>query len=691
MKNLYNLGRIALLAIVLLGSFLAPDTSEAQTFKRGVLIEEATGTWCVHCALGAWAMDSLEHRLGDKAVVIAWHGPSGYNDPMIIEDGQGDTLLQSFGINSFPNALTNRFWAGGFGDLSNKGAFYVHEGVVEQEARKAPLVDYRIVNATYSPVTRRIDFDIDITPLNITKMKTEDTTQYVTVAVVTEDGISEQQANTSNHGGYPNGYIDFIHNNVARKAIGKVMGDKTTLGLSSPNATWPKRIHYGYFHSNLWEPSKLKVKTFVTAISHKTKTPQRHEVLEAEQTGYITALPQTAADMVYVFPMLQSYNDVELEKPIKIVFGKGGNVANVKLEFTVDDGATWETIVASTTQSPYTWTFVPEALSGKTVKIRASNAAQASTNGLSEPFDMQTIVMPAINVVTPVIGEVLDAGMSYNILWTESKTSGEKTVALSIDNGVTWEDLGKTPAEESFFSWTVPDENSATCLIRITDESEPPVVGTSDVFEIKKVAGPKPAFKTLTLAGVKNGNIPFSTPTTFSWTMENGPVVGTYYIEMSTDAKQTWDKITEAPQGSLSANWTTPDAVDGFIPAAFFRITTGSTEVGETFATGTSISIGNDAAVKNNGGTPTAFRLLSNYPNPFATTTNINFDVPERSFVTLVVRNELGQEVARLVSGNLDAGNYTVDFDASKLPVGFYTYTLESEGTKLTGKMSIVR
>src|SRR5687767_9366733 len=189
MKNLYFFKRMVFMILALVSFFLTTSSVEAQTFKRGVLIEEATGTWCVHCALGAWAMDSLEHRLGDKAVVIAWHGPSGYNDPMIIEDGQGDTLLQSFGINSFPNALTNRYWAGGFGDLSNKGAFYVHEGVVEQEARKAPLVDFRIVNATYSPVTRRIDFDIDITPLNMTKMKTEDTTQYVTVAVVTEDGI----------------------------------------------------------------------------------------------------------------------------------------------------------------------------------------------------------------------------------------------------------------------------------------------------------------------------------------------------------------------------------------------------------------------------------------------------------------------------------------------------------------------
>ncbi len=677
--------------LALVSFFLATSSVEAQTFKRGVLIEEATGTWCVHCALGAWSMDSLEHRLGDKAVVIAWHGPSGYPDPMIIEDGQGDTLLQSFGISSFPNALTNRYWAGGFGDLSNKGSFYVHEGVVEQEARKAPLVDYRIVNATYSPVTRRIDFDIDITPLDLTKMKTEDTTQYVTVAVVTEDGISEQQANTSNHGGYPNGYIDFIHNNVARKAIGKVMGDKTTLGLSSPSATWPKRIHYGYFHSSAWEASKLKVKTFVTAISHKTKTPQRHEVMEAEQTGYITALPQTAADMVYVFPMLKSFEDVELEKPIKIVFGKGGNVANVKLEFTVDGGTTWETIVASTTQSPYTWTFDPQALSGKTVKIRASNAAQASTNGVSEEFDMQTIIMPAINVVAPMINEVLDAGMSYNIIWNSTKTNGQKTIELSIDNGTTWSEIGKVDAEESSFSWTVPNEDSKTCLIRVTDASTPPVSGTSDVFEIKKaVVGPKAAFKTLTLSNVSNGNIPFSTAAKFSWTTENGTVPGTYYLQMSTD-KSTWDDIVSAPQGASQVDWTTPDATEGFMPTVYFRITTMSTEAGETFTTGTSISIGNDAAVKNNGGTPTAFRLLSNYPNPFASTTNISFDVPEHSFVTLVVRNELGQEVARLVNGNLEAGNYTADFDASKLPVGFYSYTLESEGTKLTGKMSVVR
>jgi hypothetical protein len=77
---------------------------------------------------------------------------------------------------------------------------------------------------------------------------------------------------------------------------------------------------------------------------------------------------------------------------------------------------------------------------------------------------------------------------------------------------------------------------------------------------------------------------------------------------------------------------------------------------------------------------PKAFALYQNYPNPFNPTTSIDFDLPAAANVTLKVYNLLGQEVATLLNHEtMDAGNTSMDFDASKLASGVYLYRIVAE------------
>lgn len=59
---------------------------------------------------------------------------------------------------------------------------------------------------------------------------------------------------------------------------------------------------------------------------------------------------------------------------------------------------------------------------------------------------------------------------------------------------------------------------------------------------------------------------------------------------------------------------------------------------------------------------PTDFSLQQNYPNPFNPSTNIRFAIKEKSHVSLIVFNLLGQSVATLVNEELPAGEYEAIF-----------------------------
>lgn len=85
------------------------------------------------------------------------------------------------------------------------------------------------------------------------------------------------------------------------------------------------------------------------------------------------------------------------------------------------------------------------------------------------------------------------------------------------------------------------------------------------------------------------------------------------------------------------------------------------------------------------------FRLEQNYPNPFNPSTTINFSLPNASEVSLKVYNMLGQEVATLLQGRVNAGAQSIQFDASNLSSGMYIYTLKTEQFSKTRKMLLIK
>ncbi len=97
------------------------------------------------------------------------------------------------------------------------------------------------------------------------------------------------------------------------------------------------------------------------------------------------------------------------------------------------------------------------------------------------------------------------------------------------------------------------------------------------------------------------------------------------------------------------------------------------------------------AALPNKGPEPDLpgdFSLYRNYPNPFNPSTQIGYELPTESYVTIRVVDVLGRTVRELVNGTQPAGFRSVAFDASDIASGVYYYTMTARATDGTGSFT---
>ncbi len=88
---------------------------------------------------------------------------------------------------------------------------------------------------------------------------------------------------------------------------------------------------------------------------------------------------------------------------------------------------------------------------------------------------------------------------------------------------------------------------------------------------------------------------------------------------------------------------------------------------------------------------PSEFSLGNNYPNPFNSSTIIDYALPEASHVTIEVYNVLGQRVETLVDEYKEAGYHSVSFGSTNLATGMYLYRIQANEFSKANKMLIVK
>ncbi len=80
------------------------------------------------------------------------------------------------------------------------------------------------------------------------------------------------------------------------------------------------------------------------------------------------------------------------------------------------------------------------------------------------------------------------------------------------------------------------------------------------------------------------------------------------------------------------------------------------------------------------------------YPNPFSSTSTIEFELPTATAVYVQIYNSSGQLIAALANGETyNSGKHQLNFDANDLPIGMYICQLKINNEVQTKKMLLMR
>ncbi|MBU1677608.1 MAG: hypothetical protein KKD86_01935 [Bacteroidetes bacterium] len=223
-------------------------------------------------------------------------------------------------------------------------------------------------------------------------------------------------------------------------------------------------------------------------------------------------------------------------------------IENVKIEYSTNNGASWNTIIASTPNiGVYLWSNIPSHNSSLCV-VRISDVIDGVPFDLSDaPFDLSDGQLQSITVTTPNGGDVLNAGMSTVIAWTSTGISSVD-IDFTTNNGVDWQTIVSSIPSTGFYTWPqIPSTPSNNCRIRIKDASDGIPYDLSDSeFSIT----PEPDIAILSPNGGET--LQAGSSAMITWTSQN---IENVNIDFTTNNGATWTSIVSNTPSDGNHNW----------------------------------------------------------------------------------------------------------------------------------------
>lgn len=213
-------------------------------FKKRVLVEDYTGTWCGWCPRISYALEKLEKETNDAVIVAAHQG-----DPM--QFNKISSLMSNFNVTGFPTGIINREASWTYPQPENVGQ------VTAKLSQKAYIG--LAINSSLDGNNLTINTKVKI-GYNYASLK-------LGVYIIEDSLVYDQENYTSYYGG---GSVlkNFKHQNVLRESLTNILGDQ----IPNENVGHDKEFEKDFIYAipSKYNNSNIKIVSFVTLGSSKS-------------------------------------------------------------------------------------------------------------------------------------------------------------------------------------------------------------------------------------------------------------------------------------------------------------------------------------------------------------------------------------------------------------------------------------
>ena len=347
-------------------------------------------------------------------------------------------------------------------------------------------------------------------------------------------------------------------------------------------------------------------------------------------------------------------------------------IADVKIEFSTDNGQSWSDIIESQSANTRTYTWPAPNVTSTECLVKISDVAHPDVFSVtSTPF-----TLCQLDLTNPTGFGYSRVGSPVEITWA-SELVGDLTLAYKASNIGDWITIDEgVAATNNSYTW-IPEEVTSWCRVRITETAYPDVFDeTENFFIVFQLDLTSPVG-----GDILDGNSQFE----ITWESE---IISSVKIEFSSDNGQNWSTVV----GSTSAGnslyyWTVPNISSD---ECFVKITTPPLpdlySINETpFSVDEVIGISDQPKKEEIGFVispiPAADKVTVTFLNPVEWIGNTEVEI----------YNTKGELVYSQSLGRINYSGQTVSLDLIGLPQGMYLLRVEANGISETRKLLLVK
>lgn len=388
----------------------------------------------------------------------------------------------------------------------------------------------------------------------------------------------------------------------------------------------------------------------------------------AELAACVT--PPTAPTVVLQNPL---GNQILQANKVTDIRWTSSQITMVGLEYSSDNGTTWNNIVESVPATDRTYNWSVPTVASTEMLVRIYDVSNHSINYTSRArFSVQS---PTLVVTYPIGGERLAQGSELVIRWQQTLVESV-AVYFSSNNGGTWDPVA-TNVKGTLYTWTLPSVVTSEAIVQVRDESNNAIIAQSETFTIGapmiQVMAPSSGMELLV-----------GSTQEIRW---NADFVDKVRIELSTDNGKNWEKVGpfSLPPTPGVYSWVVPNLLT---EEALIRVRTFGTSTAEgvsgKFSITNVVSVEEPIAIR-----PASFTLV---PQPASDFVAIHYTLETAVQKTrIAIQDVTGRVVVAVAAPDGALGEHTLTIPTSTLAQGVYLVSIEAGKTVIVKPLTVIR